>query len=71
MVQYRFSTNEANFGKFRNYEILTKSDKIKKNLWNTKALEIRQFPAGNWTRPKNKVPKIRHGLAHRFLIFDF
>ena len=65
MVQDRFSeikTNLGNSRNFRNFEILRKSDKIKENFYNKKASELRKYLAGNWTRPNDEVPTIRHGL---------
>ena len=53
---------KTNLGNFRNYEILRKSEEIKRNFFNKKASDIHKYFPGNWTRPNDEVPYIRDGL---------
>ena len=59
---------KTNVGNFRHYQILRKSDEIKKNFFNKKVSEIHKYLAGNWTRPKDEVPYIRDGLMYLLLL---
>ena len=54
--------NQNKSWKFRNYEILRKSEEIKRNFFNKKASDIHKYFPGNWTRPNDEVPYIRDGL---------
>ena len=56
--------NQNKSWKFRNYEILRKSEEIKRNFFNKKASDIHKYFPGNWTRPNDEVPYIRDGLVH-------
>ena len=65
---------KTNLGNFRNYEILRKSEEIKRNFFNKKASDIHKYFPGNWTRPNDEVPYIRDGLVLRLckhLIFIY
>ena len=55
--------NQNKSWKFRNYEILRKSEEIKRNFFNKKASDIHKYFPGNWTRPNDEVPYIRDGLV--------
>ena len=58
---------KTNLGNFRNYEILRKSEEIKRNFFNKKASDIHKYFPGNWTRPNDEVPYIRDGLMTSYL----